>query len=229
MWDTGISSGLWSATSIIYMVFALLLGTGLLIFVERTLYLHRGQIRAQDFLTGIRNLVTKGRRVEALALCEETPGPVARVIRAGLLQAGQPAERMVAAMRAAGLVELPFLERRLGSLSLMAVLAPMLGLLGTVLGLTNAYLTQQQTGAYGSWNLVTGGIADALATTAVGIVVSVVLTLMHHFLHGRLRAVLHDMEWSANELFLLDTGAAAEAADGELAKREPQPESAALR
>ena len=86
---------------------------GLVFFVERTLYLHRGQIRAKAFIDGIKNILAKRRIVEALTVCEETPGPVAIVVKAALLHAHDDADQMRFAVQEAAVVELPVLERRI--------------------------------------------------------------------------------------------------------------------
>src|SRR5436305_1921523 len=90
---------------------------GVMLFVERSLYLHRGQIRAKAFVDGIKNILAKRRLVEALAVCEETPGPVAAVVKAALLHAEDSSEAMRFHVQEAAIVELPALERRLGSIA----------------------------------------------------------------------------------------------------------------
>src|ERR1700733_8771842 len=110
------------------------------VFVERTLYLHRGQIRSTDFRNGIKNILGKRRLVEALTVCEETPGPVAAVVKAALLHADDDSESMRFQVQEAAVVELPALERRLGSIAAIAQVAPLAGLLGTVLGMFTTFL-----------------------------------------------------------------------------------------
>ena len=65
---------------------------GFVIFIERSLYLHKGQIGTEDFLSGIKNLVRKKRLVEALTLCDDTPGPMARIVKSALLHYGESRE-----------------------------------------------------------------------------------------------------------------------------------------
>src|ERR1035438_2840537 len=111
-----------------------LFGLGLLlvvVFAERTLYLHRCQIRSTAFLSGIKNILAKRRLVEALTVCEETPGPVAAVVKAALLHADDDPEAMRFHVQEAAVVELPALERRIGAGGAIAQVAPLLGLLGT--------------------------------------------------------------------------------------------------
>src|SRR3954463_4065803 len=92
----------------------------LAIFIERALFLHRGQIRSTEFLNGIKNLLQKDRLMEALTLCEETPGPVAAVIKAGLRHAADDEPAMRFAVQEAALAELPVLERRISALAAVA-------------------------------------------------------------------------------------------------------------
>src|SRR5271168_1449696 len=114
------------------------------LFIERALYLHRGQIRSTAFMSGIKNILAKRRLVEALTVCEETPGPVAAVVKAALLHADEDAERMRFFVQEAALVEIPALERRLGALAAVAQVAPLVGLLGTVLGMIATFLAFQK-------------------------------------------------------------------------------------
>jgi biopolymer transport protein ExbB len=178
---------------------------GFIFFMERTLYLHRGQIRSNEFIEGIKNLVRKRRLLEALTVCEETPGPVAGVVKASLLNYDQDEARMRSAIQAAALVEIPLLERRIGTIAAIAKTSPILGLLGTVIGLIGAYRQMQELGPYANSAAFTGDIAAALITTATGLGISCMAYLAHHFLHGRVRALVHDMEWVGNDMmtFLL--------------------------
>jgi biopolymer transport protein ExbB len=172
----------------------------LVVFVERALYLHRGQIRSTEFLGGIKNLLQKGRLMEALTLCEETPGPVAAVIKAGLRHATEDEMAMRFAIQEAALVELPVLERRIGSLAAIAQIAPLLGLLGTLLGMIKTFWLFNQGGNYATPAVLSGGMWEALLTAAAGLAVAIPAHLGRHFLSGRVRALVHDMEWVGNEL-----------------------------
>src|SRR6185295_1800437 len=104
-------------------VLAVLAVLGLVLFIERTLFLHRSQIRAKAFVDGIKNILAKRRLVEALTVCEETPGPVAAVVKAALLHADESADTMRFHVQEAAVVELPALERRLGSIAAIAQVA----------------------------------------------------------------------------------------------------------
>src|SRR5580692_11501258 len=142
------------------------------VFTERALYLHRGQIRSTAFISGIKNILAKRRLVEALTVCEETPGPVAAIVKAALLHADDDAERMRFYVQEAAIVELPALERRLGSIAAIAQAAPLVGLLGTVLGLISTYRAFEH-GDYVTASALSHGLWQALLSTAGGLLLAI--------------------------------------------------------
>jgi biopolymer transport protein ExbB len=179
-----------------------LLGLGILclmLFVERTLYLHRGQIRSTAFIGGIKNILAKRRIVEALTVCEETPGPVAAVTKAALMHADDDADTMRLHVQEAAIVELPALERRLGAIAAIAHVAPLIGLLGTIVGFITTFLAFEK-GDYVTASALSKGMWQALLSTAAGLMLAIPAHLAHHFLNGRVRAILRDVEWSGNEI-----------------------------
>jgi biopolymer transport protein ExbB len=178
-----------------------LLALGLLCLVlaiERTLYLHRGQIRSTAFIGGIKNILAKRRIVEALTVCEETPGPVAAVVKAALLHADDSAEVMRFHVQEAAIVELPALERRLGSIAAIAQVAPLVGLLGTVLGFITTFIAFDRD--YATASVLSKGMWQALLCTVGGLMLAIPAHLAHHFLSGRVRAIVRDVEWAGNEI-----------------------------
>lgn len=187
------------------MAVLLVLGlAALIIFLERVLFLHRAQIRSKEFLEGIKNILAKRRLVEALTLCEETPGPVAPIVKAALLHAGDSAEALRFQVQEAALVELPVLERRLGVLAAIAQVAPLTGLLGTILGFVTMFLAFEK-GEYVTGSALAHGMWQALLSTAGGLMLAIPAHIAYHFLSGRVRVLVRDMEWSGNEImkFLL--------------------------
>lgn len=181
-------------------VLAVLALVGIVLFVERVLYLHRGQIRSTAFISGIKNILAKRRLVEALTVCEETPGPVAAVVKAALLHAGDPEEKMRFHVQEAAIVELPALERRLGAIAAIAQVAPLVGLLGTVLGFITTWLAFQKD--YMAAGALAAGMWQALLSAAGGLMLGIPAHLAHHFLAGRVRAVVRDVEWAGNEIMM---------------------------
>jgi biopolymer transport protein ExbB len=170
----------------------------LVLFIERTLYLHRGQIQSTAFMNGIKNILAKRRLVEAITVCEETPGPVAAVVKAALLHADDDADALRFHVQEAAVVELPALERRLGAIAAIAQVAPLVGLLGTVLGFITTFLAFQRD--YMAAGALSHGMWQALLSTAGGLMLAIPAHLGYHFLSGRVRAIVRDMEWAGNEI-----------------------------
>lgn len=173
----------------------------LVLFAERTLYLHRGQIRSTAFVNGIKNILAKRRLVEALTVCEETPGPVAAVVKAALLHAGDDETKMRFAVQEAAVIEIPALERRIGAIAAVAQIAPLVGLLGTLLGMITTFHAFMSGGAeYATARALSNGMWQALVATAGSLMVAIPAHLAHHFLNGRVRALVRDIEWAGNEI-----------------------------
>ena len=168
------------------------------LFIERALYLHRGQIRSTAFLSGIKNILAKRRLVEALTVCEETPGPVAAVVKAALLHADEDAEAMRFHVQEAAVVELPALERRIGAIGAIAQVAPLVGLLGTVLGMISTFAAFQHD--YATGERAGEGDVGGPPLHGRGLMLAITAHLALHFLNGRVRAIVRDMEWSGNEI-----------------------------
>lgn len=174
---------------------------GVVLFVERLLFLHRGQIRSASFVDGIKNILAKRRVMEALTVCEETPGPVAAVTKAALLNVHADADKMRFAVQEAGIIEIPALERRLGSIAAIAQIAPLVGLLGTLLGMATTFHAFMTSGAeYATASALSEGMWRALLVSIGGLTIAIPAHLGYHFLSGRVRAIVSDVEWAGNEI-----------------------------
>lgn len=172
---------------------------GFVIFIERTLFLHKGHIGTENFLNGIKNLVQKKRLVEALTLCEDTPGPLARIVKSALLNYGESRESIRSSIQSAALVEIPILERRIGTIGTLARVAPMLGFLGTLISALQAlYFLEAANADSAEFSRL---LAEAIITSASGLAIAVMAVLAHHFLQGRVRALVHDFEWVGLEIY----------------------------
>src|SRR6187549_14230 len=128
----------------------LLLGCSILavaIFLERFFHFHRSSVVVQDLLQGVGNLVSRKNYVEALTVSAGTPGPVARVMKAVLTRHDAPRDELKAIVQEAGQLEVPRLERHLAVLIAIAYVSPLIGLLGTVLGLVDTFLPVGQGGS----------------------------------------------------------------------------------
>lgn len=175
----------------------------LILFLQRLFHLHRAQIKTDDFIRGIFNIVNKGNIVEAVSQCEETPGPVAQMMRMAILEREQGPERVRQAMQEVGLAEIPRLERNLSLLLTLGQLAPLAGLLGTVLGMIDvlAMINARAPQVYAGD--LSGGLLTALMTTAAGLAVAIPVYAGHNFLLSRVESILLDMERVFGEVMLL--------------------------
>src|SRR5246127_5587744 len=118
------------------------------VFIERALHCHRAQINSTEFLNGVRTVLRRKNVVEALSICDATPGPVARLVKTAILNREYGRERVREALEESGLAEVPRLEEKLNLLATIAQLAPLLGLLGTVLGFIQTFMRMQAAGLH---------------------------------------------------------------------------------
>ena len=174
----------------------------LAVFIERVLFLHRNQIRSREFLAGIENTLKKGRLVEALTVCQYTPGPAAAMVKAGSMSFRKSDEEIRESVREAAVVELGPIKRRIGALYAIAHAAPIFGLLGTLIGLIDAFSQYEEQGVYLNAGFLSGSMWQALISTATGLALSAVCILGHHFLVGRIHSIVQEMEWLGSELLL---------------------------
>ena len=169
------------------------------VFLERVTYFHRAQIRVGEFLRGLATLLERRSIAEAREECAGTPGPVARVIHAALLRHDAPRAELKEIVQEAGQLEVPRLERRLGIIATISVAAPLIGLLGTVIGLIEAFVNMSAKSGFASSDIASG-IYQSLLTTAAGLVVAIPCAVGYMFLSGRVNALMHDMERAGIEI-----------------------------
>src|ERR1700690_1994183 len=110
------------------------------VFIERFLHCHRAQINSTEFLNGVRTVLKRNNIVEALSICDATPGPVARLVKTAILNRDHGRERVREAVEEAGQLEVPLLEEKLNLLATIAQIAPLLGLLGTIIGFIRIFM-----------------------------------------------------------------------------------------
>ena len=181
----------------------LLLACGLfaaMVFLERLFNLHRAQIAADDFLKGVYNILSRDNLVEAAAICEEAPGPVARLALAAVLHHDDALENVGRAIEDAGLEEIPRMEKGLGWLATLARITPLIGLLGTVLGMMEMLLAANRNAPLVQSADLTGGLWAELSATALSLVISILAYAGYNLLVSRVESILLDMERSASAL-----------------------------
>jgi biopolymer transport protein ExbB len=172
----------------------------ILVFVERLLHYHRAQINSMEFLNGVRNVLKRDNVVEALSICDATPGPVARLVKVAVLNRERGRDGVREALEEAGLMEVPRLEEKLNVLATLAQIAPLLGLLGTVLGFLQIFSALQLAGTQANIEMLAGGVWKALISTAAGIAVAIPCYAGYNYLVGRVNSIVLDMEKAASEI-----------------------------
>src|SRR5438270_11659919 len=143
------------------------------VFIERFLHCHRAQINSTEFLNGVRTVLNRDNVVEALSICDATPGPVPRLVKTAILNRDHGRERMREALEEAGLAEVPRLGEKLNLLATIAQLAPLLGLLATRLGFIDTFSLMKDAGLHAHVNDLSNGIWRALVCTAAGLGVAI--------------------------------------------------------
>ena len=170
------------------------------VFIERFLHFHRAQINSTECLNGVRTVLKRDNVVEALLICDATPGPVARLVKTAVLNRDHGRERVREALEEAGLAEVPRLEEKLNLLATIAQIAPLLGLLGTVIGFIQTFTLMQQDGLHAHVGDLTTGIWKALVCAAAGLAVAIPTHAGYNYLVSRVNSIVLDMERAATEI-----------------------------
>lgn len=178
---------------------------GLAIFLERIITLNLADINTRKFLDQVHEAIQEGGFEAAAEVCAATRGPVASVFQAGLLRADEGPDAAEKAISAYGSIEMGFLERGLVWLSLFISIAPMLGFLGTVIGMVDAFDAIEAAGDI-SPSIVAGGIKIALLTTIFGLIAGIILQIGYNYCVSKIDRLVIEMEESS--IALLDTIAA---------------------
>lgn len=172
---------------------------GLAVFLERLFHLHRAQIKTDDFLSGIINVLKRNSIAEAVTIADDTPGPVAHLVHSAVVHHDQPMA-IEQALIDAGRSEIPRLEKNIGFLGLLGTIMPLLGLLGTILGMIEAFMTMEQQAPLVHVGHLAGGLWQALSTTAAGLIVAIVCAASSSLLRARSQSIICDMEHAANQI-----------------------------
>jgi len=175
------------------------------VFIERFLHCHRAQINSTEFLNGVRTVLKRNNVVEALSICDATPGPVPRLVKTAILNRDQGRERVREALQEAGAAEVPRLEEKLSLLATIAQLAPLIGLLGTVLGFIQTFGRMQEAGLNAHVGQLSSGIWQALVCAAAGLAVAIPTHVGHNYLVSRINSIVLDMERAGTEIVQMVT------------------------
>lgn len=173
------------------------------IVIERIYYLRKIHVDVRKFGEQINRSVKRNRIMDAVELCEKTPGPVASILKEGLLKYDRPRLEVREAIEDAALHQVPMLERNVPVLATVAHIAPLLGLLGTVTGMVKAFqVIQDKSSAVSPVNPgdLAGGIWEALLTTVFGLCVAIPVHVAYNYLTSRIDRFVFEMEKSATDL-----------------------------
>ena len=177
----------------------------LAITIERFWSLRRATVDTREFMDNMRTILRQNRIQEAVGICDEIDGPIARITKAGLLKHRKSKEDIREAIEDAGHLEIPRLERYLSALATCANVAPLLGLLGTVAGMIRAFHQIQHKEGQVNPSDLAEGISNALVTTAAGLTVAIPTLVVYNYFVTRVENMIVEMELSSSELVELLT------------------------
>ena len=189
---------------------ALMLIFAIYIFIERLIVTRQASKEDASFMNRIKDYIYDGKLDAALKLCRDTQSPSARMIEKGISRLGRPMSDVLVAIENVGNIEIAKLEKGLSLLATISGGAPMLGFLGTVMGMVKAFFEMEQAGG-NTINLsqLSGGIYTAMVTTVAGLIVGVCAYFAYNYLVGRVNEVMRRLEMRSMEfLDLLNEPAA---------------------
>ena len=167
------------------------------VFVERLLTIRRAAQTPNQFSDKIKQLVLNGDINGARLLCNQSDTPVARMLEKGLSRIGSPLKNIEVSIENVGRIELYKLEKNLSLMATISGAAPMIGFLGTVTGMINAFIAIAQEEGSVSPKLLSAGIYEAMITTAAGLLVGIMAYLMYNYLVAQVQKVVHKMEYNS--------------------------------
>jgi len=175
---------------------------GLAFVIERLVALRRKNALPEDLRHELRRRLDELDVAGAIAVCEETPCSLARVVRPALLRRSGSIQEMEKAAEDAGVRELWQLRRNVRPINIVAGLSPLLGLLGTISGMIGAFKTMSSGGAMGNPSAFAADIHEALFTTFFGLSVAIAMVPCYHWLHGKTETLIAEIEDITGDLLL---------------------------
>ncbi len=193
MWDLAVKGG-W--IMIVLGVFSVI---AVYIFIERFMAIRRSSKEDKNFMNNIRDFIHDGRIDSAVVLCKNNNSPIARMIEKGLSRLGRPLSDINTAIENIGKLEVSRLEKNLAVLATIAGAAPMLGFLGTVIGMVKAFYDMSMAGNNIDIQLLSTGIYQAMVTTVGGLIVGILAYICYNILVERIEKLVFMLEASATE------------------------------
>ncbi|MFM1930746.1 MAG: hypothetical protein RL226_49 [Bacteroidota bacterium] len=168
------------------------------IFFERSFAISKAMKEEKDFMNKIKDYIHEGKLDSAKNLCGTTQTPVARMLEKGISRIGKPLKDISVAIENVGKLEIYNLERNLGTLATIAGAAPMIGFLGTVIGMVQVFLEMETAGTV-KVDDISSGTKQAMITTIVGLIVGIIAYMAYNYLVTKVSKVVHRMEASSIE------------------------------
>jgi len=194
---------LWLATGPMVWPLAVISVFSIAIIIERLWFLKQLHINLAEFLNTLMSKIKHHQIKEAVQLCEAAHNPIANIFKAAVIKYDRPRSQIKEAMEDAALYEIPKLHKNMDALSTLAYVAPLLGFLGTALGLLKVFgviRSRSQVLAPISAVDISAGIMEALLSTVAGLMVAVIVYIAYNFLVSRINSFILEMEQSATEL-----------------------------
>jgi len=174
---------------------------GFTVFIERLLHLNRAEIDINQLIIAMRTAINDGNIIHALQICEDTGGPIANMIKSGIVKHDRTKEQIESAMEISGIIEITRLEKNAKLLSLIAYIAPLIGLLGTVLGFIQAFAEMRLSGLVDiSATRIGEAMEYALITTAAGLVVAIPSIIAYNYIVSRIESFVLEMQICSVEI-----------------------------
>jgi len=183
----------------IMAILALLFVVAIYLFFERFMALKNASKVDTNFMNRIKDYIHEGKIESATSLCQSTSNPIAQMIEKGISRLGRPLNDINTTIENVGNLEIAKLEKGLPTLATISGGAPMIGFLGTVIGMIRAFYDMSQAGNNIDVSLLSGGIYTAMVTTVGGLIVGIMAYFAYNYLVARVEKVVHKMEASTTE------------------------------
>jgi len=188
VWDLCIKGGF------IMLPLAILSLIAVYVFIERCIVISRASGNDPSFMNRIKDYIHDGEIESAQNLCRSNGSPYARLISKGISRIGRPMNDVLVAIENSGNIEIASLEKGLPWLATTAAGAPMLGFLGTVIGMVEAFYNLASAGSSANIDILAGGIYEALVTTVAGLIVGIIALFAYNYLVARINGVMNALE-----------------------------------
>lgn len=196
--DVSIFELLLSGGWYIMLPLAIMSFIAIFIFFERSMAIRKAAKEDGDFMAKLKDHLSAGSLDSATNLCEQSGTPIARMLHKGIARIGKPLKDISASIENVGKLEIYSLEKNLSTLATIAGAAPMIGFLGTVIGMVNVFLDMENAGMV-RVDDISSGTKQAMITTIVGLVVGIIAYMAYNHLVSRVSKVIHMMEASSLE------------------------------